>query len=255
MTDSIAAQKKGRPTISCEKCGKVVFKYGDGHRFCIGCFKHKGKSGAANPAYKGAGRTIACEKCGKKIVTYNPKQTHCIHCFDKSGSKNPRWRGGITTENRRIRKSPEYAAWRKSVFERDDYVCQLCGERGGDLHADHIKPFCAHPELRLELSNGRTLCVACHRKTPTFMAGALKYLSSSGLWDACETQIVANDVVRKSNGRKTPEERSESLRTRHAKTTAEQKHAVAMKGVATRRAKAAALLAELSSQVPSRSAA
>lgn len=42
------------------------------------------------------------------------------------------------------------------------------------LNADHIKPFAYFPELRLELSNGRTLCVECHRKTPTFARGARK---------------------------------------------------------------------------------
>jgi 5-methylcytosine-specific restriction endonuclease McrA len=58
--------------------------------------------------------------------------------------------------------------WRKAVFERDDYTCQLCFVRGGKLQADHIKPFKAFPELRLVLENGRTLCVGCHRKTETY---------------------------------------------------------------------------------------
>jgi 5-methylcytosine-specific restriction endonuclease McrA len=59
-------------------------------------------------------------------------------------------------------------AWRKAVFERDDYTCQMCGIRGTQLNADHIKPFRFFPALRWELANGRTLCVPCHRKTPTY---------------------------------------------------------------------------------------
>lgn len=75
---------------------------------------------------------------------------------------------GITPINERIRKSPDYKDWRKKVFERDDYTCQSCGKHGGNLNADHIKAFALFPELRFELSNGRTLCVPCHRKTETF---------------------------------------------------------------------------------------
>lgn len=78
------------------------------------------------------------------------------------------WRGGVTPVNKRIRMSLENRIWRKTVFERDDYTCQSCGERGGDLHADHVMPFALYPELRFDVLNGRTLCVTCHRKTDTW---------------------------------------------------------------------------------------
>lgn len=85
-----------------------------------------------------------------------------------AGSKNPMWRGGITPENTRIRMSTEYKKWRISVFKRDNYTCQSCNKRGVYIQADHIKQFAYYPELRFETSNGRTLCVDCHKKTPTF---------------------------------------------------------------------------------------
>jgi len=78
------------------------------------------------------------------------------------------WRGGVTPAQKLERQRPEYKAWRELVYQRDDYTCQVCYKRGGNIQADHIKPWIAYPELRLELSNGRTLCVECHKKTPTY---------------------------------------------------------------------------------------
>lgn len=81
-----------------------------------------------------------------------------------TGDKNPNWKGGVTSIHNQIRHSLEYEEWRKKVFERDLYTCQCCGQIGGKLNADHIKPFSLYPELRLELSNGRTLCENCHNE-------------------------------------------------------------------------------------------
>lgn len=86
----------------------------------------------------------------------------------RTGSENPAWRGGVTPIHKAIRASRSYKRWRKAVFERDNYVCVECKVRGVELQADHIKSFSAYPELRLELSNGRTLCVPCHKLTPTY---------------------------------------------------------------------------------------
>lgn len=62
------------------------------------------------------------------------------------------------------RNSPKYIQWRTSVLERDNYTCQHCGQKGGELNAHHIKPFAEYKELRTELSNGITLCKECHKK-------------------------------------------------------------------------------------------
>jgi hypothetical protein len=83
-----------------------------------------------------------------------------------AGDKHPCWKGGITSQNKIIRHSPEFEEWRKMVFKRDDYTCQECDKRGnGELHAHHIKSFARYPELRFEVDNGLTLCEDCHRKT------------------------------------------------------------------------------------------
>ena len=61
------------------------------------------------------------------------------------------------------RRSIEYKEWRKSVYERDSYRCQACGARGVRLNAHHRKQYAFFPELRYDLDNGVTLCVACHK--------------------------------------------------------------------------------------------
>jgi len=56
----------------------------------------------------------------------------------------------------------KYKLWRKAVFERDNYTCLICGERGGDLNAHHIKSWAKFPALRYDVKNGITLCIKCH---------------------------------------------------------------------------------------------
>jgi len=52
--------------------------------------------------------------------------------------------------------------WSKAIRERDK-KCLHCGV-DQDLHAHHVLPKHSHPDLRLELSNGITLCYRCHKK-------------------------------------------------------------------------------------------
>lgn len=78
------------------------------------------------------------------------------------GQHHWNWKGGVSNENHVIRTSKEMNNWRKSVFIRDSYTCQICGNIGGILNAHHKKPFSIYPKLRFEVSNGITLCRDCH---------------------------------------------------------------------------------------------
>lgn len=111
-----------------------------------------------------SGNTLSCG-CYQKEIS-----TAIIVPISKAntGYKNPAWKGGVTSLNQTIRGSTEYALWRGKVFERDLFTCVFCGQKGGRLEADHIKPFSLFPDLRLELSNGRTLCKECHKTTDTY---------------------------------------------------------------------------------------
>lgn len=67
--------------------------------------------------------------------------------------------------NKDYRQSPQYKCWRLSVFERDNYTCQKCSQKGGKLEAHHIKTFKLYKNLRFVISNGMALCVKCHKQT------------------------------------------------------------------------------------------
>lgn len=124
---------------------------------------------------------------GKKFTEESKKKMSISHKGVPAWNKNKKytqiakdkhwnWKGGVTEINHAIRTSLEYKQWRKAVYERDNYTCVHCGDnKGGNLHADHIKPFAYHPELRFEIDNGRTLCSDCHRKTDTWGFRVNKY--------------------------------------------------------------------------------
>lgn len=96
-----------------------------------------------------------------------PSKRKGLPNLNQRGEKHWNWKGGITDQNRIIRNSAEYRNWRRQVFERDRFSCVECGYRSckrKDIRADHIKPFCKYPELRFEVTNGRTLCIPCDLK-------------------------------------------------------------------------------------------
>jgi len=80
------------------------------------------------------------------------------------GEKHPNWKGGISLEYERLRHSLEYEIWRNEVYKRDYWTCRLCGYKGKQIVAHHIKLFSDFPELRFSVDNGITLCRNCHAR-------------------------------------------------------------------------------------------
>ena len=81
---------------------------------------------------------------------------------------SPNWKGGCQT-GRDGYESYEYAQWRKAVFDRDLYTCQMCGARNGNgrrvkLCAHHILNWRDNEDKRYDVSNGIVLCEQCHNK-------------------------------------------------------------------------------------------
>lgn len=107
----------------------------------------------------------------KGMITWNKGKKYPQIC----GEKHWNWKGGISP---RVMNSFEYKLWRKAVFERDNYTCRFCGQHGGYLEADHIKPWALYPELRFAIDNGRTLCRKCHKTTFVFFGNKYTKLNT-----------------------------------------------------------------------------
>lgn len=80
------------------------------------------------------------------------------------GERHPRWiKDRSKLKHPRLWHTAESDAWYKSVFSRDCFTCQVCGDnKGGNLNAHHKFPWKDFPQLRFDINNGITLCEKCH---------------------------------------------------------------------------------------------
>lgn len=83
------------------------------------------------------------------------------------GSEHRNFNPDLTLEERILgRHYTEYAEWRKSVFKRDNFTCKCCKHKStskNKLHSHHILNYSKYPDLRVDINNGITLCVRCHK--------------------------------------------------------------------------------------------
>lgn len=134
----------------------------------------------ANESIKNKIINTNIKKYGTKSPMQNPEicEKATQTCFEKYGVKsflltqikygkdNPRWKGGLDY-HRVERATHEYQDWRKSVFNRDKYMCQCCGDKYHKEHsvkltAHHIYNWKDNADKRYDLDNGITLCEDCH---------------------------------------------------------------------------------------------
>jgi len=82
----------------------------------------------------------------------------------------------VTEPYERVRKNLKYRIWRKSILERDNYTCQICGDTDNVNvhHKIHLRTLTIKNKEKLEnndfdipeiwdTENGITYCKECHR--------------------------------------------------------------------------------------------
>ena len=111
-------------------------------------------------------------KCNKGHITntltlgsfINGHKCYTCENLKRCGKNNINWNNNLSTIDRIKRRGiKENTYWMNSVYLRDNYTCQCCGDdKGRNLNAHHLEGYHWCIELRFELSNGITLCEKCH---------------------------------------------------------------------------------------------
>lgn len=154
------------PTVSCrmKEFGFILRSRSEGRKGCLNPMF--GKPGP----YKGKHRPDHVVKYFKSKLPRG--EQHFRY-------KKPEDR--IEPINGQIRNCQKSKDWKFSVLKRDNFQCQICSSKK-TLQVDHIIPFtkikkefnvktlddAIECELLWDISNGRTLCLKCHKKTDTY---------------------------------------------------------------------------------------
>jgi hypothetical protein len=138
---------------------------------CRGAWRQKHWTAENNPKWQAGERRKDCQHCGisfekprRRALSLFSEQKFCSkECSDLGGLRhfgadNGNWNGNPRTKHRESKQ----ASWARAVISRDQATCRDCGASGIELHAHHVLPYKTHPELRWNVSNGRTLCYKCH---------------------------------------------------------------------------------------------
>lgn len=171
---------KKRQKIWRENNKERLLQKGREYYFKVDRFKFKKwrKCIQCNKDIFGTKKKKYCDDCRKIIIHKNLKgnQYWKLRKENPVGEKHHNWKGGLTFWKKKIWDSAKYRNWRKAIFQRDNYTCRKCGEKGF-LEAHHTPIGFAEllrkyniktPEEALnceelwKLDNGITLCRKCH---------------------------------------------------------------------------------------------
>ena len=158
--------------ITCEVCKKKFNRNPSritGRKFCSReCYfkiaiKHP-ESIRAKRRYKIGGKCVICgdQIVGKRYKTCSKKCLLKLRHHNSLRSNNSQWSGGFSYEYKKGKTSKKWKMLRKSIYKRDNFTCQECGQVGGKLNAHHIIPWRISKDDNP--ANLITLCKPCHRK-------------------------------------------------------------------------------------------
>lgn len=161
----------GKDKIICVECGKEFLDYKTNNRIlcskkCAGKYQGRQRLGENSHFWKNG--KPKCVDCAKTLTGYG--SVRCMKC------------AGIFKRINQFledkRECNRYKIWRKDVYQRDNWKCRI-GDKNcsGRIIAHHILGWASYPELRYEVNNGITLCLAHHplkraeekRLSPFFM--------------------------------------------------------------------------------------
>jgi len=149
-------------TQKCKECGEAFDSYECYHsKFCCNACRLKSLHRYA-PQKRMTGKNFICQECGKEyyVAKWAIESEHGIkYCspecyFEDKRSKDP--------APKHLYSSAKWRKLRQFILERDDHMCQECGEIE-TLEVHHI--ISANDEvLRFTPENLITLCHNCHNK-------------------------------------------------------------------------------------------
>lgn len=164
------------PLCSNERDAPFKSVFASGNSICKRCTDVRDLTGeqfgrltVIRPTDRRSGKNLVWEcqcVCGNTVYANSGLLSRDgMHCCNR-GVCNARWNEGLSREQRFFhRGKPHYREWRTSVFERDGYACQACGDnKGGNLIAHHLDSWDQHIESRFDIANGGTLCDLCHKE-------------------------------------------------------------------------------------------
>jgi hypothetical protein len=175
--NKIAATKRQRPSEPWNRGKRNVYTSATRRKISDSL---RGRTGEHARNWRGGLSRPHCLDCGTQI-SYGHKRCR-LHAYPR-GPLARTWKGGVTPLITRIRHCLKMRAWRKAIFERDKHTCVGCGRHGGYVCADHYPK--AFAEIFYEhnittfddamtcqelwdIANGRTLCLKCHKETPSY---------------------------------------------------------------------------------------